>query len=126
MADIQFKHSTVSYDSNTILIVFKEGAKMDVPEARELIVAAEKLSSKKPYTILSDIRNRVEISPEARKVAAAKEEAPLLVANAVLTDNIALKLTANFFVKINKPPFPVKMFTDRSKALSWLKEFGLK
>ncbi|MDF2436169.1 MAG: hypothetical protein K0Q95_545 [Bacteroidota bacterium] len=124
MRGIEFEHSTISFDSSVIFIVFKKGAKMDVASAREMIVSAEKLSDKKPYLMFSDIRNHVEITPEARKVAADKKEAPLIIANAVLTDNVALKLTANFFVKINRPHFPVKLFTDRSKAMLWLKQFN--
>jgi hypothetical protein len=123
MKKAEFVHSTITYDPPVIYIVFKKGAKMDSAEALEMIAAAETLSGKTPYLMFSDIRNHVEISPEARKISAAKAEAPYVVANAVLTDNVALKLTANFFMKINKPHFPVKIFTDRSKAMSWLMDF---
>jgi hypothetical protein len=123
MQHIEFSHSTITYNAPVISIVFKLGAKMGVPEAREMIVVAEKLSENKPYLILSDIRNHVDITPEARKVAASKREAPLVVANAVLTNNIALKLTSNLFIIINKPHFPVKVFTDKDKAIHWLKKF---
>ncbi len=126
MEHIDFPHSIISYQSPVVHIVFKENAKVDASEAREMIKAAEGLSGKKPYMIFSDIRNHVEISPEARKISAAKEEAPYLVANAVLTDSIALKLTANLFVNINKPHFPVRLFTDRSKAMRWLMSFEQK
>jgi hypothetical protein len=72
---------------------------------------------------LSDIRNHVEISAEARKVAASEKEAPLLVANAVITNNIALKQTSKFFILMDQPHFPVKVFTDRTKAMNWLMQF---
>lgn len=119
-----FSYCTLSYKAPIISIVFKKGAVMDVAEAKEMIVAAESMSGKKPYVLFSDIRNHVNITPEARKVSADKAMAPHVVANAVFTNNIALKLTANFFILINKPHFPVKVFTDRSKAMLWLHEFA--
>jgi hypothetical protein len=123
MNQIEFPHSTVIFKDQVIYLVFKEGAALDVKEIREMIVAAEKLSPEKRYLLFSDIRHHVQITAEGRKVAADNKEAPGVIANAVLTNNIALKLTANFFMNVNKPPFPVKIFNDEHKANVWLRSF---
>lgn len=122
MNEIEFPHSIVIYNPPVMFLNFKEGAELDVKEIKEMINAAETLSGKKPYLLLSDVRNQVEITPEGRKIAADKNESPCVLANAVLTNNLALKLTANFFIKINKPHFPLKVFNDYRKALKWLME----
>jgi hypothetical protein len=123
MNQVDFPHSTVIYKAPVMYLVFKEGAELDVKEVKEMIVAAETLAGKKPYLLFSDVRNHISISTEGRKIAADRKEAPFVIANAVLTNNLALKLTANFFVKVNKPHFPLKVFTDEFKAKIWLMSF---
>ncbi len=124
MKPIEFPHSIVTYNDPVITIVFKEGATLDVPEIRELILASEKLSDKKPYLLFSDSRVFLTITPEARRVSALKIEAPYLIANAALINNLPLVLTANFFAKFNQPHFKFKMFTSEKKAMKWLLEFA--
>lgn len=119
----EFSHSTILYKAPIMYLVFKKDAELDVKEVREMIKAAEELAGKKPYLLMSDVRNDVTISEAARKISASKEEAPFVLANAILTDNIALRITANFFIQINKPHFPVKVFSNADKAHKWLMEF---
>ncbi len=52
-------------------------------------------------------------SPEAQATAVA-----LLVASAVS------KVVANFIIGLQRMPVPVRMFTDESTAIGWLKENG--
>jgi len=41
---------------------------------------------------------------------------------AILTNSPISKMVGNLFLKFNKPEFPSKLFTDREKALLWIKE----
>ena len=43
---------------------------------------------------------------------------------AVLVDSLATKMLVNFFVRVNKPPTPSRLFTDDAKAIEWLKDFS--
>jgi hypothetical protein len=36
---------------------------------------------------------------------------------------MAHRLLANFFINVNKPPTPTKVFNDKAKALEWLMGF---
>jgi len=123
MEQINFTHSTIFYNVPFMYLVLREGAELDAEQMRELIAAAEKLSNKTPYLLISDVRVNVTITSEGRKVAADKNEAKFLVANAVISDSVALKLTANFFMQFNKPHFPLKIFNDEEKAHIWLAGF---
>jgi hypothetical protein len=120
---IRLPYCDVSYAPPVITLLFKEGAELEIEQVRELIKTAEKLSGNKPYLLFSDACVNLVITSEARKVAADPKEAPLLVANAVLVNNLGLSLTANFFMRFNKPRFPVKVFYDRAKAMEWLYKF---
>jgi hypothetical protein len=96
---------------------------LDVKEVRELIKAAEKITGNQPYLLFSDVTVHISITSEARKVSADKKEAPLIIANAALVNNLAVRLTANFFATFNKPYFPFEVFNKREKALRWLMQF---
>ncbi|MFL5763249.1 MAG: hypothetical protein ACJ77K_04845 [Bacteroidia bacterium] len=125
MSLINFPYCDVTYSQSVVILHFKEDAELEVKEIRQLIKAAEKLADSKPYLLLSDARVNVVITSEARKIAANPKEAPLLVANAVLVNNLGLSLTANFFMKFNKPHFPVKVFYNEAAAMEWLLKFKL-
>jgi hypothetical protein len=119
---IEFPYVTVEDRDGIIWLVFKEGADLDATQVREFVKASEKLSGGEPYLLLSDARVHLTISSEGRKVAADKKEVPNLVANAVLVNNLAVRLTANFFINFNKPHFKYRVFNDEVKALKWLKK----
>ena len=59
----------------------------------------------------------------SRKVRAHPAEEGVIKALAYLVNNSVSKTAANFFIKINKPPFPFKLFTDEKEAITWLKKF---
>jgi hypothetical protein len=54
---------------------------------------------------------------------ATKEACPYSKAEAFIINSIALQLIANFYLKINKPQRPTKMFTHEDEAIKWLKTF---
>ncbi|MBA3682089.1 MAG: hypothetical protein H0W73_13170 [Bacteroidetes bacterium] len=60
---------------------------------------------------------------ENRDYWATKEACPYLKADAFMINSIAMQLIANFYLKINKPVRPTKMFTDENEAIKWLKTF---
>ncbi|HWY12454.1 MAG TPA: hypothetical protein VN026_14070 [Bacteroidia bacterium] len=117
---IEFLHCNVELKKGVVWLNFKENSELDVKEIKQLIRAAEKLADKKPYLLMSDARVHLTITAEGRKVAADKKEAPLLLANAVIVNNLAVRVTANFFSSFNKPHFKFRVFNDEKKALVWL------
>jgi hypothetical protein len=124
MNRIEFPHTNVELKNGIVWLLFKENAELDVKEIRDLIKACEKLAGNEPYLLMSDVRVHLDISSEARKVAADKKEAPLLIANAAIVNNLAMRVTANFFSNFNKPHFAFRVFNDEKKAVNWLLKHG--
>jgi glutaredoxin len=54
---------------------------------------------------------------------ATKEACPYSKAEAFIINSIAMRIIANFYLKINKPQRPTKMFTHEEEAIKWLKTF---
>ena len=70
-----------------------------------------------------DFRKAWHISRDARIFLASKEATDLNSAMAILVEDLNSTLTANFFIKFNKPACPTKMFNSRETALAWLETF---
>ena len=42
------------------------------------------------------------------------------IASAIIINSLSQKLLGNFYLKINKPNEPTKMFSDKKKAIEWI------
>ncbi|MBI1836470.1 MAG: hypothetical protein HYR91_04320 [Flavobacteriia bacterium] len=62
-------------------------------------------------------------SKESREYLAKKEALPYSLADAYVICSFPQKLVANFYLRINKPARPTRIFTDKNEAIKWLKTF---
>ncbi|HAA00756.1 MAG TPA: hypothetical protein DEP18_01545 [Flavobacteriales bacterium] len=74
------------------------------------------------YTVLVVSGSGSTISAEARKKVASPEYRMNTVAKAFLVENLAHRIIGNFYMTFNKPAIPTRLFTDREKALEWLRQ----
>ncbi|PBQ34197.1 hypothetical protein CNR22_21295 [Sphingobacteriaceae bacterium] len=80
-----------------------------------------RLCEGKKYALLVDPKVESLITDEARALLASKEMAELNIAKAILIYNQKQKIIGNIYLSINKPHVKTKLFTDREKALKWLR-----
>jgi hypothetical protein len=123
MNHTELPYCSISYKRPLVHIILKEGAELDAKEMKQMFATANRMTRQQQFVVLTDARVNVNATSEARKVAASKSEAPFIIANAVLVNNLAVKLTANFFAKFNKPHFKFRVFNNESKAIKWLQQF---
>lgn len=57
----------------------------------------------------------------ARVFSASEEGTRYSKAEALVVKSLSQRLIANFYVKVNKPPKPSKVFNDKEEAIQWLK-----
>lgn len=82
----------------------------------------EKLKSVKWPVLL--IANEFSLpSKESREYLAKNESLPYSLADAYVINSFPQKLAGNFYLKVNKPARPTKMFTTIDEALKWLKTY---
>ncbi|MEM9050558.1 MAG: hypothetical protein AAGC47_00775 [Bacteroidota bacterium] len=77
------------------------------PSARGLLVTAGKQAS---------------LSQEAREKVSAGNVTEQIVADAIVVEHYQHHMTANFFVRYNKPQRPTEIFKTDQEARKWLKE----
>ena len=76
----------------------------------------------KAYPCLVDFILLKNSTKEARDYF-AKEGNEGIIANALLVKSSAFKMMANFYVMVNKPTNPTRLFTDKESALKWLEQY---
>lgn len=82
----------------------------------------EQKNIKTPIRILSDVQKvNAMVSKEVRDYCASEEVASICKASAILVGGNFSKILGNMYTKFSKPPFPTKLFTNKEKALEWLR-----
>lgn len=99
------------------------GADVSLRDAEEIHHAVVALYAGSIHPLLVDIREVKAISREARKFFASPAAADTTCAVALLVGSPVSRTIGNFFVSLNKPNFPVRLFTDESEAKAWLQEY---
>ncbi|MCH8902962.1 MAG: hypothetical protein IIA45_03495 [Bacteroidetes bacterium] len=95
--------------------------------AKENIDAQERVRdslSKEKTRVLVDMTTVNAISKEARDYFANERTASIQRATALLIGSPVSRVIGNFFLGLNKPLSPTKLFTDQEQAIKWLHTFG--
>lgn len=124
MGKIDLYHSFCERLENNIIYVYvKKDADIDVEQILQIRETNEKLANGNNYVVLFEIAEFAFISKEAREYGGENELGELRKAMAIVVKSMAHRLLANFFINVNKPPTPTKVFNDKKKALEWLNQF---
>jgi len=99
------------------------GSEHTLDDAKENVGITAKICKGKKVPGLIDIREVKSISREARMHYTGDENAKVLIALAMLVDSPVSRIIGNFFIGLNKAPFPCKLFSSESAAIEWLREF---
>lgn len=112
----------IYFKDGIIFASYQPKLAIDLETAKKTSMYRKQISDKRgPIPVLADIRNLGKVTDEAREWLATDEANELIPAMAILTNNPIQNLLANFYLMLSKPPMPTKLFTDKEKALRWLK-----
>lgn len=89
-------------------------------DAINLIEIGEKLAMNGERNFLFDIANVTGVDREALKYYASEKAQKVVSRVAILTNSPFSKMFGNLFIGIYKPPFPTRLFKDKTKAKNWL------
>ncbi len=95
--------------------------------AKENIDAQERVRdtvNRAKTRVLIDMTAVSEISKEARDYFANERTASIQRATALLIGSPVSRVIGNFFMGLNKPISPTRLFTDPQKAVQWLHTFS--
>ncbi|PSR53138.1 hypothetical protein AHMF7605_06140 [Adhaeribacter arboris] len=101
---------------------FKAMDIMDINVAEATVRDRLQFFENTAYPCLFDITQVKETTKDARDFM-ANEGNNLVLASAMVVNSPMLKMMANFYIMVNKPKNPTRLFTDRESALEWLEQF---
>ena len=106
-------------------LVSKPNSHTTLERAIEENDAVVELTNGQPTLLVADIRNLSSVSSEAREYIAQPEIAGLYKAVGMIVGNVFSRVIGSFVLGFVSNGYPVKMFTNREKAVSWLKSLDL-
>jgi len=105
-------------------VVFKDNAIVDLESIREYSEAVIRGCQGKKLAVLLDIRGIKYVEREARNEFSKGPPGAMTKAVAVVIRSVSQRILTRFFLLINKPDFPMKVFRDEKKALKWVRRFN--
>ncbi|HEY6162879.1 MAG TPA: hypothetical protein VI112_16740 [Bacteroidia bacterium] len=118
-------YASITFEYPIVHIIFEKEVDLGFPEIKELTRVAEELAGYKPYVVLSEVKANVNVTPEGKRLTTDRKEITLARGTAVLVDNSIYMMAMNFYSNFTSPPFPFKAFTDKQKAIAWLRSLPL-
>lgn len=85
--------------------------------------AAVELGEGKKYPMLFTVTKLVTPDEDAREFMASEERHEIVEADAFVIKSLPQRLIGNFYLRINRPPNPTKLFQDEDSAVDWLRTF---
>lgn len=82
--------------------------------------AEETYPGKKFYVLLGG-EEFFQVPKETRDAVASQKFSTHLSAVALFSNELAMKILGNLYIKINRPEVPTKFFTDKKKGEEWLR-----
>lgn len=118
---IEIPEAFIHMRSDGIVFVrFKENVTLDIALQERLVEVYRQIigGGKANFIFLSD--EGFFLTKEARENSITMENNSPVGASAIIVTNLASRIIANFFIKVNKPKIKYKLFGTVEDAAKWL------
>ncbi len=122
MKSIELEALTLSFlEGDVVHAHFKDGltAGPEAVDAMFVTITSERHGRK--VLLMVTVGERAALTNEARAHASSDEGSKLIAADAIVVRDFGHQMSANAFVRHNKPKRPIQLFPDQESALVWLK-----
>lgn len=103
-------------------IVYQYGRRIELDDVLWIRTRHQHAAGAARIPVLVDVRNIRAMSLTARRAAAGAEIARITSRMAVLVEGPVSAVIGNFFIRVTRPPYPVRLFTNVEAAEAWLLE----
>lgn len=94
---------------------------MTLEDGQECTRVSMEMLENQPTPLLCDLTNVVKMTRECREHFAGERHAQSFTKAALIVSKPISKIIGNFFLGLNKPINPTKLFTNKENGLKWLK-----
>lgn len=108
-------------EDQVLYVKIKEGCLINMDDVKEVEILMDKYFSGQKFFNLFDFPNFSNLDSDVREWASDKSGNSRTLADAVVIYSLPQRMIANFYIRVNKPPKPTKIFSKVEDALVWLK-----
>ncbi len=101
---------------------FKDGITAGPDAVDTLFGTIATMRAGRKALLMVSIGEGATLTNEARAHASSDAGSELIAADAIIVRDFGHQMSANAFVRHNKPKRPIQLFPDQESALAWLKE----
>ncbi len=101
----------------------KPHAEITLKEAMENSIAVNSFYKDKKFPLLVDARDVKTMAKEARKHFSTNGRETKITCMAIMVRSPLSRVVGNFFMGLNKPIVPARLFDDEQDAVDWLKNY---
>jgi hypothetical protein len=124
MQNPQHETRTVIFTFADIIIArFRAGAEVTLADARDNVALCLRMNAGKRRPVLVDLRVVKSQTADARAYLAGPEGSEVCQAVALLIGSPLSRVMGNFYLGLNKPEVPTRLFTSEQEAQAWLRGF---
>lgn len=118
---VRSKFGEVSVRNEGVVVAkVLHGVEIDVEKAEIYHNLVEHLTKNEPHCTVIDLSGISGITPEARKkLQQQSSEWGKTIAVALVSSTFTSRVIGNFFLSINKPSYPVRIFSNQIDAHQW-------
>jgi len=106
-----------------LIATYKEGVRIDLAVARQIVADRLALSGGRPMVALVYNLGVISMDKEARDFLSSPSGNQGLRAGAIVLDNAFNIALSDFFLTVNRPNIPSRIFRETAEALAWLQPF---
>jgi hypothetical protein len=123
-APFENRHVKFEFVGQILKGTFKEGL-VTIDVAKMIVSERLKYSNYEEVPLMINDIGLKGIEREARQFLSTEAGSKGILASAIVTRNVFGSHLANFFLKISviRPNMPVRLFTNESEAIAWLKNY---
>jgi len=119
---IEIPEAIIKLRSDRIVhVYYKENVTIDVGLQTIMLQLFRDITDNLKANFIFEADEGFVLTKEARENAKFLEKDTPVSASAIIVKNLASRIVANFFVKVNKPTIKYKLFSNIKEAAAWLK-----
>ncbi len=109
--------------ADIIIARFRAGAEVTLDDARTNVALCLERNAGRRRPLLVDLRAVKSQTAEARAYLAGREGSQVSQAVGLLIGSPVSRVLGNFYLGLNKPSVPTRLFTSEEEAQAWLRDF---
>ena len=110
----------LSLEDEILFVKMKPNVDVSEVELKELFELSNDFTNFQKRFVIVDTRENFTSSSEIRSLYANENYTKFRYADAFIVNSLPMRLLVNFYISVNKPEIPTKMFNNSENAYDWI------